>query len=83
MTNDYWDHCEDLLFEFEKCDEWSMQVGPGHWPDADMLPIGHIGIRSCEYGRDDRQSLFTSDEQMTVLTLWCMFRSLLMLGARL
>ena len=83
MTNDYWDRWEDLLFEFEKCHEWSMHVGPGHWPDADMLPIGHIGIRSCEHGRGNRQSLFTHDEQMTMLTLWCIFRSPLMLGCEL
>lgn len=83
MTNDYWDRWEDLLFEFEKCQEWSEHVGAGHWPDADMLPIGHLGIRSCEHGKGDRQSLFTKDEQVTMLTLWCMFRSPLMLGCEL
>lgn len=83
MTNDYWDRWEDLVFEFEKCHEWSEHVGPGHWPDADMLPIGRLGIRSCEHGRGDRQSLFSKDEQMTMITLWSIFRSPLMLGCEL
>lgn len=83
MTNDYWDRWEDLLFEFEKCHEWENHGGAGHWPDADMLPIGRIGVRSCEHGRGDRQSLFTKDEQITMLTLWCIFRSPLMLGCEL
>ncbi|CUM71176.1 glycoside hydrolase family 27 protein [Turicibacter sanguinis] len=83
MTNDYWDCWEDLLFAFEKCHEWENHGGAGHWPDADMLPIGRIGVRSCERGRGDRQTLFTKDEQVSMLTLWCMFRSPLMLGCEL
>lgn len=83
MTNDYWDRWEDLLFEFEKCNEWSEHVGPGHWPDADMLPLGHIGIRSCEHGFKDRYTQFTKDEQITMMTLWSIFRSPLMIGCEL
>lgn len=83
MTNDYWDRWEDLLLEFEKCSEWSPHVGPGHWPDADMLPLGHIGIRSSEHGQGDRWTLFTRDEQVTMMTLWCIFRSPLMFGGEL
>ncbi|MGL4337448.1 MAG: glycoside hydrolase family 27 protein [Turicibacter sp.] len=83
MTNDYWDRWEDLLFEFEKCHEWSSHVGPGHWPDADMLPIGHLGIRSCEHGFGDRMTHFTQDEQLTMMTLWSIFRSPLMVGCEL
>ncbi|HEY5466569.1 MAG TPA: glycoside hydrolase family 27 protein [Clostridia bacterium] len=83
MTNDYWDRWEDLLLEFEKCNEWSPHVGPGHWPDADMLPLGHIGIRSSEHGQGDRCTLFTRDEQVTMMSLWCIFRSPLMFGGEL
>ncbi len=83
MTGDYWDRWEDLLAEFEKCHQWSPHVGAGHWPDADMLPVGRISIRSCEHGLGDRWSRFTKDEKLTMLTLWCIFRSPLMVGCEL
>lgn len=53
----------------------------GHWADADMLPLGHIGLRA-ERG-DDRQSKLTRDEQKTLLTLWSMGASPLMVGGDL
>ena len=60
---------------------WAPHVEPGHWPDADMLPIGYLGPRPG-WG-DPRQSRFTPDETRTLLTLWCMARSPLILGANL
>ncbi len=46
-----------------------------------MLPLGRIGIRA-ERGVD-RQSLFTHDEQVTLMTLWSIARSPLMFGGDL
>lgn len=46
-----------------------------------MLPLGHLGIKA-ERGVD-RQSLFTNDEQYTVMTLWAIFKSPLMFGGDL
>lgn len=83
LTGDFWDRWEDLFNSFETCNKWSSHVGPGHWPDADMLPMGHIGIRSCEHNLGDRHTNFSKDEQITLLTLWCIFRSPLMLGCEL
>ncbi len=83
MTGDFWDRWEDLLGAFERCDKWSEHVGHGNWPDADMLPIGHIGIRSCEHGLGDRWTRFTKDEQISLMTLWSIFRSPLMVGCEL
>ncbi len=83
ITGDFWDRWEDLFGEFEKCNLWSQHVGPGHWPDADMLPIGHIGIRSREHVLGDRWTRFTKDEQVTLMTLWTIFRSPLMIGCEL
>ena len=54
---------------------------PGNWPDGDMLPLGHIGIRA-ERG-DPRMSLLTHDEQQTLMTLWSVARSPLMFGGNL
>lgn len=47
MTNDFWDRWEDLQAMFGYAHAWSRYIGPGHWPDADMLPLGRIGIRSA------------------------------------
>lgn len=83
MTDDFWDFWDHIVYEFDRCNLWSSHVGPGHWPDADMLTLGHIGIRSCQHGLGDRWTLFTKDEQVTMMTLWCIFRSPLMLGSEM
>ena len=83
MTNDFWDIWELLYDMFDRCYRWSKNIGPGHWPDADMLPLGHIGIRSVDGGASDRYTRFTRDEQITMMTLWSIFRSPLMFGGEL
>ena len=72
---------EDLKRSFALLDRWSPHVHPGGWPDADMLPLGHIGIRA-ERGLD-RMSGFTHDEQQTLMSLWAIARSPLMFGGDL
>jgi hypothetical protein len=83
MTDDFWDLWESLYNMFDSCYKWSKNVGPGHWPDADMLPLGHIGIRSVDGGASDRYTRFTKVEQVTMMTLWSIFRSPLMFGGEL
>jgi hypothetical protein len=83
ITDDFWDHWSLLLDMFDRCDKWYSHVGPGHWPDCDMLPLGHIGIRSVDGGGSDRLTRFTPDEQRTMMTLWSIFRSPLMYGGEL
>jgi alpha-galactosidase len=83
ITADFWDSWDDLFNSFEICNKWSVHTGHGHWPDADMLPIGHIGIRSCEHGLGDRLTRLSKNEQVTLMTLWCIFRSPLILGCEL
>ena len=62
----------------------SLSPGPAHidraWQYCDMLPLGKVG-KGFETG--ERDCLFTREEQKTMMTLWCMFRSLLMIGAEL
>ncbi len=81
ISADFWDRWEDLKAQFDLCEQWASHSGAGHWPDADMLPLGHIGIRA-ERGVD-RESLLTTDEQTTLMTLWSIFRSPLMFGGDL
>jgi alpha-galactosidase len=81
ISNDFWDRWEDLRKQFEYCRQWAPFIGQGGWPDADMLPLGRIGIRA-ERG-DDRRTRFNRDEQLTLMTLWLIFRSPLMFGGDL
>ncbi len=79
ITDDFWDRWDLLLAMFERCEVWQSHVGPGCWPDCDMLPLGRIGMGFGE-GRNTR---FTRDEQKTMMTLWLIFRSPLILGCEL
>lgn len=81
ISNDVWDRWDHVLAQFDRLAAWAPYAGPGSWPDADMLPLGHIGIRA-EVGTD-RTSALTRQEQKTMLTLWCIARSPLMMGGDL
>lgn len=83
MTGDFWDSWHDLAGMFDFCHAWAAYVGEGHWPDADMLPVGELALRSNEHGMARRWTRLTHDEQLTMLTLWCVFRSPLMVGCNL
>ncbi|MBC6613021.1 NPCBM/NEW2 domain-containing protein [Hymenobacter sp. BT507] len=80
-VGDFWDSWEQLKEHFDVCNRWNPYRQPGAWPDADMLPMGRLGIRA-ERG-DDRMTRFTRDEQYTLMTLWSIFRSPLMFGGDL
>lgn len=80
ITADLWDRWEDIYKMFERCSKWAEHSGEGHWPDADMLPLGHISIIGQEHGDGERYSRLSHDEQITMLTLWCIARSPLMFG---
>jgi hypothetical protein len=70
-----------LLQQFASLAKWSPYITRGHWPDADMLPIGHLGPHPGE--GDLRETRFTKDEQRTILTLWSIARSPLIMGGDL
>ena len=81
ISDDFWDRWIDLKRQFPNFTKWNAYVKPGSWPDGDMLPLGHIGIRA-ERGAP-RMSLLTHDEQRTLMTLWSIARSPLMFGGNL
>ena len=83
ITNDLWDSWENIMEMFARCHQWSPYVSEGCYPDCDMLPVGHISIRGCEHGLGERQSRLSRAEQRTMFTLWCIFRSPMMLGCEL
>jgi len=79
ITDDFWDNWDLLKNMFERCEVWQNHVSTGCYPDCDMIPVGHLGKGFGEV----RYTNFTLDEQITLMTLWCIFRSPLMLGAEL
>lgn len=79
ITDDFWDNWETLLDMFDRCEKWQDHVSHGCYPDCDMLPLGKVG----KYFGQERDTLFTREEQKTMMTLWCIFGSPLMLGAEM
>ena len=67
--------------QFARAAKWVKFSGPGHWPDADMLPLGRLEP-AAGWGKP-RATRLTHDEQRTLLTLWSIFRSPLILGGNL
>ena len=67
--------------QFDLLAKWNPYDGPGHWPDADMLPIGYLGP-TPGWGKP-RRSQLTRDEVRTLITLWSIARSPLMIGTNL
>jgi len=80
-VGDFWDSWKQLKEHFEVFERWNKWRAFGAYPDGDMLPMGKIGIRA-ERG-EPRMSLFTKDEQYTLMTLWSIFKSPLMFGGNL
>ena len=79
ITDDFWDDWRLLKAMFERAEKWCIHAAPGHWPDADMLPVG--ALRQCD--GPDNWTRFTQAEQRTMMTLWCMMRSPLMIGGEM
>ena len=88
ISNDIWDvwhstedYPQGVGDQFANFTKWALSSKPGHWADADMLPVGHLGP-APGWGQA-RETRLTHDEQRTLLTLWSMFRSPLMIGGDL
>ena len=92
ISNDVWDIWSDPAIaadgfpqtvrnQFGVLANWMKFQQTGHWPDADMLPIGYLGPRPG-WGQP-RVSRLNYDETRTLLTLWSIARSPLILGANL
>ena len=82
ISPDFWDNWHSLNHNFDLFARWTPYTGPGHWPDGDMIPFGHICQRNCDV-HPDRWTRFTRDEQLTLMSLWSLASSPLMLGMNL
>jgi alpha-galactosidase len=88
VSDDIWDiwhsdvqYPQGLGDQFANVAKWAGKSQPGHWPDADMLPLGYLGP-APGWGKP-RYTRLTHDEQRTFMTLWVMFPSPLMVGGDL
>ena len=88
ISDDIWDiwhstvpYPQGLGDQFANVAKWVGKAEPGHWPDADMLPLGFLGP-APGWGKP-RFTRLTRDEQRTLMTLWAMFPSPLMIGGDL
>lgn len=76
ISDDFWDEWDMLTAQFTRLENWNAHRRPGAWPDADMLPLGRLAL-------GDRDTRFTPDEQRTLMTLWSIARSPLIMGGDL
>lgn len=94
ITNDMWDDWSYIKEAFNKARTWQDYVLHNHWPDLDMLPLGKLringtdGLLANRIGKSleetvDEYSRFTDDEKYTLMTLWSIFPSPLMMGGDL
>ncbi|HEX5208562.1 MAG TPA: glycoside hydrolase family 27 protein [Steroidobacteraceae bacterium] len=88
ISNDIWDlwhssnpYPQGVGDQFARSARWAPLAGPGGWPDADMLALG--ALRPAPGWGKPRHSQLTRAEQRTYMTLWCIARSPLFLGANL
>jgi alpha-galactosidase len=82
ISDDLWDRWEDVEANFARFARWAPHSGPEGWADGDMLPLGHVGIRA-RAGARTAAPASPPDEQRTLMTLWVIARSPLMVGGDL
>jgi hypothetical protein len=79
ISDDFWDNWSALDEQFQRLHDWTPYRGPGHFPDADMLPLGKV--QGGATNATGRTTYFTTNEQYTLMSLWAIARSPLILGA--
>lgn len=81
ISGDFWDKWDRILEMFELCRKWSPYVKDGAYPDCDMLPVGVL--EKCNGNPEGRVTRLTHNEQITMMSLWSIFRSPLMIGGNM
>jgi alpha-galactosidase len=81
ITSDFWDSWRQLKGQFKKVADWLKFQRKGHWADLDMLPVGWIGEKCV--AEKGHYTNYTKDEQYTLMTMWSIFHSPLLIGADL
>jgi hypothetical protein len=94
VSNDFWDNWNYVVPMFDLLNQWTPYRKEGNWPDADMLPFGKLRknggdewvaslLKDKPENIVNEYSRLTTDEMYTVMTLWSIAKSPLMLGGYL
>jgi hypothetical protein len=97
LVNDFWDidfsnnkNWGDITNAYSVAESWRKTLvdgkiiaGPGHWPDVDMLPFGHLSLRGPRGNPRYTLSTLTKGEHKLILFLWCINNQPLMYGGNL
>jgi alpha-galactosidase len=94
ITGDMWDDWSFIKEAFRVCRHWQGSITPNHWPDCDILPLGKLRINGTDENLARAINLYymqtlneysrlSTDEKYTLLSLWYIFRSPLMMGGNL
>lgn len=91
VSNDVWDvwrnppgkdFPQSIAGQFDRAVQWTAPpVRAGRFPDLDMLPFGEL--RPVPGDGKARHTRLSEDEERTVMTLWSLMRSPLIIGANL
>src|SRR5450756_1700903 len=65
ISDDFWDNWTALYEQFQRLHDWTPYRGPGHFPDADMLPLGMVSGGNTN--ATGRSTYFTTNEQYTLI----------------
>lgn len=97
LVNDFWDidfnnnkNWGDITNAYSVAESWRKTLvdgkiiaGPGHWPDVDMLPFGHLSIRGPRGSARYSLSTLTKGEHRLIFSLWCINNQPLMYGGNM
>jgi alpha-galactosidase len=81
ISPDFWDSFDSLKKNFDLFDSWSQHRVADTYPDGDMIPFGKLSLRGPM--GDPRFSSFSYDEKISLMTMWCINSSPLILGGEL
>jgi len=83
VATDFWDEWRCVTYLFDVCQKWQGKATEGHWPDCCLLPLGKLRVTGNDPnwgGEINANCRFTDEEKKTVLSLYSIFRSPLMLS---
>ena len=90
LVNDLWDEWNQLTNAVRVSESWrntlvggKIIAGPGHWPDVDMLPFGHLALYGPVGSPRYSLSSFTKGEHRLLYYLYCINNNPLMWGGNL
>lgn len=90
LVNDLWDDWGQITNGIQVAENWrntlvggQIIAGPGHWPDVDMIPFGHISLDGPNGSPRYSLSTRTKGEHRVLLFLYCISNNPLQWGGNL